>query len=334
MWKGIGVYYFEEEHEALLLDGIRPVIRSIQAEGKLNRAYVLRDFDRGPHVAIYAELDRESYYPSVCKEIQDKLCPYLSKYPSAQELSAHGYFKLCDKWLEPARKEKVSRDLMCNHQVVLQHQSSSQLTESSRVLQELLHSFHAFNYEMVVGELEATRSNRKQRYLRILRLMAANRAYDLKMNLSNGLEAPRVRIERYLMSTHESEQVRRQYRDADEQFRRDIDDTIEEVLRYTHDDGGYSGSDCILRRWSASRRELYKAVSTLTDEGLIPDHNASIATRRSSGHSLAHHMLLETSYSLLPLFHIDRYQRYLLEYLLLQGLDRHESKQSSIAKAL
>lgn len=329
MWKSIGVYQYDEKHEALLLDGIRPVIHSLQAEGRLHRAYVLRSFIYGPHLAIYAELDRESEYPALQKTIQDRLSPYLEEHPSLSKPTLQEYTERCSQWLEPEAMALLSHELMDDQKVILQASAACALTRFNRVLQELLHSFHAFNYEMIMKELEATRCDRRQRYMRMLRLMASNHAFDAKQNVWQGANMPRLRMERYLMSLKEGDQVRSHYREADGRWCKAVDDTLVELLQHTREDGVYVGPDRMLRRWSASRRELYKAVHTLTEEGLIISEQGE-PSRSSDDRSLAYLMLHETSNALLPLFQIDRYQRYMLEYMLLQSIDRKNAKTPSV----
>ncbi|MCG7409704.1 hypothetical protein MH117_20060 [Paenibacillus sp. ACRRX] len=324
MWKAVHVYYYEDKQESLLLDGIRPVLQRIQAEGQVIRAYVQRRWNFGPHIAIHVEVEHEASFDRALHVLRRRIGSYLKKHPSTKQLDQLSYKALFSKWSSPGRDTKTFELIAPNNSIEASELHISNEWYGNEAIMELLHSFYAYTHELILSEIERSRSNSQFRFLQMLRMMAVNGGYDLQETLLRGHISPRAKVSQYISSLPERDFVQEQYEAADVQLGRAVDEVVQEVILHTTKDGLYVGEDVILRRWSAARKELYKAICKLSEVGVIPNQLAAYG--RYCHEYSAHQVLNDSVVALMPLFHINRHEQFMLKFLLIRSMERVESQ--------
>ncbi|WP_028544504.1 lantibiotic dehydratase C-terminal domain-containing protein [Paenibacillus taiwanensis] len=324
MWKAVRVYYYEDMQESLLLDGIRPVLQRIQAEGQVIRAYVQRRWNLGPHIAIHVEVDHEASFDRALHVLRRRIGSYLKKYPSTKQLDQRSYKDLFSKWSTPERDPKSIELIAPNNSIVASELHIANEWYDNEAIVELLHSFYAYTHELILSEIERSRSNSRFRLLQMLRMMAVNGGYDLQEALLRGHLSPRAKVNQYISNLPERDFVQEQYEAADAQLGRTVDEVVQELILHTTKDGLYVGEDVILRRWSAARKELYNAICKLSEVGVIPNQ---LASYERYGHKFSALQVLNDSVvALMPLFHINRHEQFMLKFLLARSMERVENQ--------
>ncbi|TVX86770.1 lantibiotic dehydratase C-terminal domain-containing protein [Paenibacillus agilis] len=359
MWKSMQVYYYEDDKQALLLDGIRPVLQQMKANGSFVRAYVQRHWRFGPHIAIHVEFEQEEAVEGCFLQIKDRLKAYLSKYPSQRQLDESSYLQLCEQWESECPGVGPLVPLQPDNQVaVVEHNCVSGMWKHP-LLSELLRSFYAYTYELVHIEIERTRSNRQARYVQLVRMMASVSMLFPSRGLDAGCSIYKEIASNYVEYMKRSEQkqfIIKQFEEVDGQWGVVFDEAVQEVVQYSSQTGLYEGKDELLRRWSAALKELSSAVMKLTEEGLlqtaeveelwlehlyplsggITGQFASKAERLLSAVTKlrqdqeeeqcsamnAYCCLMGVLDGLLPLFHISAHVKHLLAYLMAGSAER------------
>ena len=318
MWKAVHITYYDDEYDKLLFDGIKPILRQMQLDALIDRVYVLRMWDPTPHLAVHVEVKHEAAFQEVLKLMKDKAGRYLSKFPSRRVLSEQEQQKLTERWVGFAKDRKLTyRE---DNTIEAYKLTLPQGLHKHKAVLELLHSFYAYTYEIVLHEVERSRENSQTRYCRMLRMMAVNGWYLIQPPLISGYASPRMKVERYLQGLSEREFVKRQFEDADEQMSSMIDSALSDVFRAVDSAGYYTGSDTMLRLWSSARHELWKALYALAENEIIPlmEHPYG----RTSAEYTAYCLLSQSIQAIMPLFQLDYKQQHLLEYLLMKGYER------------
>ncbi|MBD8499424.1 lantibiotic dehydratase C-terminal domain-containing protein [Paenibacillus arenosi] len=359
MWKSMQVYYYEDDKQALLLDGIRPVLQQMKASGSFVRAYVQRHWRFGPHIAIHVEFEQEEAIEHCFRQIEERLKAYLSKYPSQRKLDESSYLQLCEQWENECPGIGPLVPLEPDNQVAIyEHNCFSGLWKHP-LLSELLRSFYAYTYELVHLEIERTRSNRQARYVQLVRMMASISMLVPSHGLHAGYSIYKDIAASYVDFMNRSEQkqfIQKQFQEADGQWGSLIDKAIQEVVQHSSETGLYEGPDELLRRWSAALRELSNAVMKLTEEGMLQaeevealwlEHLYPMSSKTTAQFEIKGERLLSaitrmrqdqdaraTSAmnaccclmgvldGLLPLFHISAHVKHLLAYLLSGSAER------------
>lgn len=84
-WVSQHIFYYECENErvdALLLDGLQPVVRSLAGDGLIDRNFFIRYRARGPHVRLRLHAASSSCASVVEERSRDRLTDYLNRHPS------------------------------------------------------------------------------------------------------------------------------------------------------------------------------------------------------------------------------------------------------------
>lgn len=98
MWRTIQVFYYKEAKNALMADGIRPVIEQLGRQGAWDRCWLESHWKHGPHIRLHIESSEERFHQQVLPAIQAEVGRYLQKHPSRLKLN-------------PAELEALHREL-------------------------------------------------------------------------------------------------------------------------------------------------------------------------------------------------------------------------------
>ncbi|MGZ9583921.1 hypothetical protein [Paenibacillus marinisediminis] len=320
MWKAIHIAYYDDEHDRLLLDGIKPVISQLQHDGSILRAYSFRIWNPAPTMVVHIETEHEASFQKAFEFFKLKVGNYLRAFPSKRILSKQEQRVLANRWGTAA--EDCS-EIHQNNSITLSKLTLPHGLHEDHVLFEMLHSFYAYTYEIIIHEVDRCRENSLTRCYRLIRMMALYGGYDLQNSLLSGYTSPRRRVESYLQSLREREFVKKQFEDANDQYGLTIDSALYDLHAHMNIDGQYEGDDKLLRLWSSARYELFRAISTLVEKGLIPKKDSQLGL--FCAQSTAYQIMNTSMQALMPLFQLDLRQQHMMEYLLIRSLERMDS---------
>src|SRR5690348_10851539 len=79
-WQNVAIYYYDENKDQLILDGIQPLFREIVPQ--VQRAFFVRHWLRGPHVRLCFLCPQQQFNATVRPAIEKQLEHYLQEKPS------------------------------------------------------------------------------------------------------------------------------------------------------------------------------------------------------------------------------------------------------------
>jgi hypothetical protein len=79
-WQNVAIYYYDENKDQLILDGIQPLFREIVPQ--VQRAFFVRHWLRGPHVRLCFLCPQQQFNATVRPALEKQLGHYLQEKPS------------------------------------------------------------------------------------------------------------------------------------------------------------------------------------------------------------------------------------------------------------
>ncbi|MGB8955822.1 MAG: lantibiotic dehydratase C-terminal domain-containing protein [Tumebacillaceae bacterium] len=83
MWLSFRVNYHDPNKNPLLMDGVLPVVQSLQEQGVVGNFYFLRHWLRGPHLRLNLECAYGLFEQSIRPLVLEQIGAYLAAHPSA-----------------------------------------------------------------------------------------------------------------------------------------------------------------------------------------------------------------------------------------------------------
>jgi len=359
MWKMICVYYYEDNKEALLLNGVQPVIRALREEFGVKRCYVRRHWKFGPHLELYLDVEEELFYGKVLPYVQEKIGAYLQEHPSTRMLDAAQYLeqsKLLGAWeLEQGPYEPLEPDNTVKEKPYLR--KVEVLNGENNI--DNIENFLAKTVDLVFDVIEDSQGNMSKRYGWMIKMMAVIAEQFPFDGIVRGHLSYRSHVEGYLNQFDTEGKIREQFFKQDEQMKDVVDALLREVVDHTGEKGMYRGEDPVLLHWSNALQELYADSYALAMKGEISantDHYKEVAkeigeqaverwdndvdqSELSSFHQTlfqsannerfftspefaTYRILVNSYYILLPLFGINPNVKHFLCYLISQSVER------------
>jgi lantibiotic biosynthesis dehydratase-like protein len=83
-WRSVHVYYYDDDKNALILDGVRPLFRRLS--GTVDVASYTRHWKRGPHLRLNVCTDEETFAGVVRPAVTEVIGGFLAAHPSTRRL--------------------------------------------------------------------------------------------------------------------------------------------------------------------------------------------------------------------------------------------------------
>lgn len=83
-WYSTHIYYYEPDKDALILDGIRPLVDRLRPV--VQSAYVVRHWRQGPHLRLHVRTDEHTWVTAVQPQVEHTIGAYLRALPSTAVL--------------------------------------------------------------------------------------------------------------------------------------------------------------------------------------------------------------------------------------------------------
>lgn len=359
MWKMICVYYYEDNKEHLLLQGVRPVLRALREGQDVKRCYVRRHWKYGPHLELYLDVEEGPFYDKVLPFVQEQIGAYLHEHPSQRALDAAQYLeqsKVLGAWeLEPGPYEPLEPD---NTIMERPYVRKSEVLNGENVI-ENIEDFLGETVEVMFDVIEDSPNNMSKRYGWMIKMMAAVAEQFPFDGIVRGHLSYRSHVEGYLNEFDKDGKIREVFAKQDEGMKDTVDALLREVVDHTGEQGLYEGEDPLLRHWSRTLKNLYDASYPLAAKGEInanTEHYLDVAKEigeqaverwgrevdpddlsafhqtmfRAANHERFFHspefatyrILVNSFYLLLPLFGINPNVKHFLCYLVSQSVER------------
>jgi hypothetical protein len=83
-WRSIRVFYYDDDKDALILEGVRPLFRRLQTATAA--AYFIRHWSLGPHLRLELDCEHESFDSLVLPAVHEVIGGFLAVRPSTLQL--------------------------------------------------------------------------------------------------------------------------------------------------------------------------------------------------------------------------------------------------------
>jgi AcrR family transcriptional regulator len=83
-WYSAHIYYYEPDKDALILEGIRPLVHRLRPV--VESVYLVRHWRQGPHVRLHVRTDAHTWASVVQPQVEDIIGGYLRAHPSTAVL--------------------------------------------------------------------------------------------------------------------------------------------------------------------------------------------------------------------------------------------------------
>lgn len=356
MWKAIHIYYYQDDKEGLLLDGIRPVVKSLRDTYQVERIYLKRHWKLGPHIILYVDALEERFEKVLYPFIEQEIYKYLKEHPSTQVIDPVAYVKQSETlgaWeLEPGPYEPLEPD---NSISVKPVRSRAELVNGEEVA-HLIENFMVDSVDLVFDCLDSTRGQINQRYGKLIQMMAViGQMYPVD-GIIRGHLSYRSHVEGYLHSFDKEGKIRQVFLENERGMMKTVDYLVRDIMDHTNEDGTYGGDDLFLQSWSEVLSKLYQEAFPLAQAGKInadTSHYREIAARigeqakkrwdltqdqsdfhrhlqseeeglrvLNSPEFATYRILVNNFYSLLPLLGINPNVKHLLCFLVANSVER------------
>jgi len=351
MLHSLHVFYYDDNKEALLLDGIQPALQEIVNQGLSQRVSIRRHWLYGPHVRLHIDAEPELFHSTIAPLVKSRVDSYLQRSPSHRPLDAEAYGRLSE---ELGSMELVPGPYLplCPDNTVQEFPFDPRVeVYGSEQLSELASAYLADTHEMLFRLMAETRGAPAKRLTRVFAFMTL-----LGCLYPGGIERGhlsfRSHSEGFLFGSPPA--VRTKF----EQTARENEERLGKILAQVVDacrEGVYQGPDPLLRDWTLLHAERYRMYCGLVAEGVIPrnrdalDQAASRMDRVAPGpwnqagwamspfHQkfmrpdnpvltsdafVAYRWLINSFYLLLPTLGISSFEKFLLCFLVAEAAER------------
>ncbi|XEC96272.1 lantibiotic dehydratase C-terminal domain-containing protein [Paenibacillus tarimensis] len=284
MWKSIRVYYYDDNKEDLLLNGVGPIFRTLRDGYGVTRQAIRRHWKFGPHLELLidtAQTGEDRFDRELLPFIRGGLESYLEASPSTRSIDPDAYAQISRKlgaWeLEPGPYEPLYPD----NSIAVGPSSDKSDVLNGQEPQKALRTFYAETAGFILEGVERTKGNEAARYSLIVQLMAVTGSLFPEDGLLRGHLSYRSHVEGYVHQFRDRQAVRKQFADCNSRFGRHMLLAVRNVTEYT-DSGMYIGADPLLRGWSAAAKRLYERAYDLSLDGRLnasTGHYKEIAKR-------------------------------------------------------
>lgn len=118
-WNSFHIFYYSElDH--LLLEGVAPLVRSLEDANLISQMFFLRYWKDGPHLRLRLFVPDAQHQAEVIDRVNQQIGAYLSRYPSDNELAAPLYNDLQAQFSVWQQEEVTEIKLAPNNSFLIQ----------------------------------------------------------------------------------------------------------------------------------------------------------------------------------------------------------------------
>lgn len=196
-WHNVAVYYYEEDKDQLILDGVRPLFRSIAPV--VERAFFVRHWLRGPHLRLRFFTTDAQFTQVVKPAIEEQIGHYLRECPSTTRIDEEKLRPVYQKLAENEQEKGPFLPLYPNNSLQYLPYDRRLHVLRSDLLASLIENFYVETNDLAFAMLEYIRQGHS-RLLLCLDLMLAT-AHKSAWPVTNGFISFRSHAESWIMQS-------------------------------------------------------------------------------------------------------------------------------------
>lgn len=284
-WHSAHVRYYALDKDALILDGIRPLLHDLQPV--VDRAYLARHWRQGPHLRVNVRTEPAVWHETVRPRIERHLGAYLAEHPStsamdeAAELPVHR--RLAQLELETGPLTPWFPD----NSVQFPPYDARVAVLGNEDVAELVADFSAAGTELLIAMLDHARTGAATKELLAIDLMLAA-SHTVAPPLQHAFISYRSHAEGFLFASGDPAGTRARFDAHYREHRAVLTERVRRVVA-TLDGRTDAAPVPFVREWAQICRHHVRRAAPLADAGrLFPPTPAPAAgdPQRSTFHAL------------------------------------------------
>lgn len=257
MWHVLQVYYYADEKEKLLIEGIYPILERLKQDYQLEKVYVRRHWKKGPHIDVFLYLDEQVFYQEALPLATELLNKWLAAHPSTQTIDQEAYQKLSERlgaWeLEKGPYLPLEPD---NSIQTTPYDSRAELLQGQAVVEAKEH-FMVASFPLVMELLSSTHGEKEKRYERLMQMMACIAAC-YPTGITYGHLSFRSHVEAYLHEFDQNKAVINVFNHYDKQWSSEVDRLVQEVIDAFANQTYFKNQDDFLHSWICCLQQIWQ----------------------------------------------------------------------------
>jgi hypothetical protein len=207
-WQAVYVYYYDDAKDDLILDAVRPLLRRL--DGRVERAYFVRHWRRGPHVRIPVLATEHAFSAFVRPAVEEIVGAYLDRHPSRAVLPPDEVLASVHVRLARLEEERGPlRPLVADNTIRWEPHDRRLHVLDGEAGADLLADFYTATNALAFAMLEAVRRGASRELLALsLMLAVAHRHWGDPPSLRAGFISFRSHAEAFLHQSADPDRAR------------------------------------------------------------------------------------------------------------------------------
>lgn len=155
-WQSVHVFYYDEHKDDLILNAVRPLMSDMS--GKIDRAFFVRHWLRGPHLRLRFEATDAQLVGVVPPLIEQHIAGYLHAHPSTTTLDEQALRPIYERLAEEEAEEGPVLPLYLDNSIHYMNYDRRLHVLHHPVLAEIIEDFYTDTNDLVFAMLEAVRA--------------------------------------------------------------------------------------------------------------------------------------------------------------------------------
>jgi hypothetical protein len=216
IWRAVRVYYYDADRkDDLVLDAIRPLLRRL--DGRVERAYFVRHWRRGPHVLVPVLAEPDAFDSLVAPAVADVVGGYLAEHPSTATLPPEEVLLPAHRrFAELEQEDGPLRPLAPDNTILFEEHDRRLHIVDGPAGADLLAEFYTATNDLVFRMLEEVRTGRTREILGLALMLAVAHSFGHPPGIDRGFISFRSHAEAFLHTRPDQQQVREAF---ERQFR-------------------------------------------------------------------------------------------------------------------
>lgn len=156
-WHNVAIYYYEEDKDQLILDGIQPLFQSLAPT--VERAFFVRHWLRGPHLRLRFFATDEQFTETIKPAIEEQIGRYLREYPSTTTLDEESLRPVYQKLAKSEQEKGAILPLYPNNSIQYTPYDRRLHVLKGDFVADLIDNFYVETNDLTFRMLEHVRQN-------------------------------------------------------------------------------------------------------------------------------------------------------------------------------
>lgn len=264
-WHSVHIYYYERDKDALILEGIRPLVDRLPPV--VEKVYLVRHWRQGPHLRLHVRTDAHTWATVVQPQVEDMIGAYLRAHPSTAVLDERTELPIHLLLAEREQEIGPLSPWYPDNSIQYQSYDSRLHVLGHQEVADLVAGYLSESTEPLFAMLEHVRSGADTKELLGMSLMLAT-SHTLAPPITHSFVSYRSHAEGFLFSSSDPAATRAGFEEHYRAHREVLTDRVRAVIATL--EGRHEGPPVpFVREWAALVRTHADRAAPLIRQGLV-----------------------------------------------------------------